>query len=438
MNAMNRFIVPGTYSLPKSGLIAVAQLALVLCGWTIKIPAPFVDGCQLWIAAGTFLIPWYFLQSRSEKPLFSYIWTVSFVLIFLHLIIAAITTFGGIDVRSVLIVAVATLFVSFIATIFMKNENVLLLLLSAMRLALVLVTITVILDLCGGDFFGGSFHQYVHYFLPIFRPVGMLGEPSFVGVFLAPFLFLMIVCTHYWKMYFGKFFTFCVFLIAMLCPSATLVVVLTGALLIRTFGALKSLNIGHMLKRFITPLLVIVALMGIWQQTFYKIISPVTERFTSLLYISSSDAQMLNGSSMILGVAIFVTRDAVTQHPFGFGMDRYIYANHRYGYQYTANPFFVENNARDGTSILLKFITEFGAVGISTAIYFFWALFRKYRVSAYADERLVILICSYILFAVSVRGVGYFSGGMVLAIGILVGLWKRPLLVRRDLVTGKL
>jgi len=166
-------------------------------------------------------------------------------------------------------------------------------------------------------------------------------------------------------------------------------------------------------------------------------LAPIVDRAGSLLVIFTEGSSVgANASSLILATAIFVTGATLVAHPFGMGVDRYIYANAEFGTQF-ASVQMLQVNARDGASILAKYLTEFGDLGAVLFVLFVFYLRRRFIRTPNKDLGIICAVSACIILANSVRGAGYFSGGIVLATGLLAGSFiKLGQMAKEDQLDG--
>jgi hypothetical protein len=414
---------PSIVTMLKSEVLAAVMFSLMLFAWASKIPAPLVDGGQIWAVVGLFLVPWYFLYRPQDIGLFLFIWAVSFLILCAHLTLSWFTTGYAIDARSVLVAVVFTMFMAFVAAFFSRREHLQAVLLLAMKIAIPIVFVPDMLDLFGVPI-GIRFHTYIHYFLPIYRPTGIMGEPSFIGVFLATPIFLMIVYPKIWQSVFGLPYTVMIVLIGFFSPSSTLVCAVAIALIFRFVRGITSLS--RLFRHVVLPAVMLVVIAVSLPDTTSRAIGPVAERFASISGMMNGEgSNKLNASGIILATAVLITRDALVSHPLGFGIDRYVYANDAYGLNYSS-VFYLAQNNRDGTSLLTKVLVEYGIFSILGFCILAFSLSRRSRGRDIEGFDLSISIASLILLTNCIRCAGYLFGGVVLAAGILVGLCLGP------------
>ena len=150
-----------------------------------------------------------------------------------------------------------------------------------------------------------------------------------------------------------------------------------------------------------------------------KIINPNTYK------ISKIDAIHLNVSTAVYINSLQVLNKTLRNYPFGLGMDNYEFIFKKYidlttketEYENSVNKAVLVLNQADASNNLVKLSTEFGI--FSLLIYLVLILFffnKKIKLEV------KIFLLTIILTQIFVRGAGYFNGGFILALLILIFL----------------
>ena len=120
-------------------------------------------------------------------------------------------------------------------------------------------------------------------------------------------------------------------------------------------------------------------------------------------------------SSAVFYRALNITIVAFLEKPFGWGFQNYEKAFIFYTKNYVTELSFLERyHLKDGTNNFFKLITEFGIFGFFLYILLFVALFKK-KISI--ENKLFLF--SFVITQ-SIRGAGYFNGGFVLFVFIIL------------------
>lgn len=122
-----------------------------------------------------------------------------------------------------------------------------------------------------------------------------------------------------------------------------------------------------------------------------------------------------NLSSKIYFHALVIAKKSIVEKPFGWGLNRY---NQAFNYFNKKQPSKVDMinvyNSKDGSNNLVKIIVEFGFFGIVFYLFIFLFLINN-KVS-------LELKLFYLPFVItqSLRGAGYFNGGFVLIVFLMI------------------
>jgi len=263
--------------------------------------------------------------------------------------------------------------------------------------------------------------EYHHFFLPIRSYSGFFGEPSHVGMFVAPFLFMFIFDNRTCRRYLGRTGTISLLGITLLCSSTTEFAAIALAV-VALIG--KQASQGKFLNLFIAG--VVAAALGVAALSIKKVAARVVGVVAakSLLSATHSDAAIsilafFKGAEMALyallhmplGVA-FLNMAALNVHSRVSHISRVLY----------------DLNSSDGSSILFKGICEFGYVFL---VFVVIAVFRNIvhlgrynRNDLRAFQNLLFLAIEFSIFTIFIRSGSYFQS--IVPISITALLLPRP------------
>ncbi|MGY3038084.1 hypothetical protein ACVIIV_007254 [Bradyrhizobium sp. USDA 4354] len=405
----------------RSSTIFGLALFFFLFTWGIKFD--FVLGTTpLWFYVS---IPLFLICIGRIGALtgFVLVAATTFALLLSHLYVATELTGmssagAGVDVRHIGIAVFASVTVACLAKGVLSVSSFEEAILLAVRIFLPVQLAVMIAQTALGYSSGNS--QYQHYFLPIERQGGILREPSHVGIMLSIPISILLQFPRRWIAEMGWLQSAILFMIVVLCPSATLIV----SVFLNIVVLLARSNRGRMV--LLAAMIVAPSLLSI--AYVLRDQNPIFERIIDLLDILSG---RINGhqnvSSIVYAKSVYVLQRVMESYPFGFGLDNYIFANWTYGFQLTTA--FGNINERDGSSAVLKFLTEFGGAGL---LLFLIVLVKHTRDAFGSGPRKMIgAIFLNLLIGNVIRGAGYFDGGFLLAFagaltGNLPSLHRRP------------
>ncbi|MDO8297972.1 MAG: hypothetical protein Q7T19_16235 [Caulobacter sp.] len=248
--------------------------------------------------------------------------------------------------------------------------------------------------------------DYQHYFLPMRRVSGLFLEPSHLGVALAIPVVFLVAYPKIWMARFRVGYTALFGLIALVCPSATLLATVVIAI------ALLGLRSG----RNAAALSILGALIFVWgSASVYenRDSDPIAMRiYQTAQAISGESPNNVNRSSMVLAKGFYIARRVLMEKPLGFGFDNASYANEDYGFEYGGREW--RENDKDLVSIYSKVAAEMGWIGLLALILGILFLVRaalRYKTEA---AGILSMIALGLLLANIVRGSGYFSQGVIL------------------------
>ena len=401
----------------------------LLALWGIKVPAPLVDGAQLWIVTDAIVAILFFYLNVKSMIQFFRIFITFFAVLMIHIILINALNIAPYSIRAFAVAFVLAFYCSFIYTVYQCCYYEVAIL-RAVKLFLVVFLGSQVADLIGVAFTEGA-HSYTHYFLPIWRAVGLLGEPSHVAITLAIPLSIYNIYPHLWRRHFGLKYTIILTIIVLLCPSSTILIIIGIFVL---WGVLKRNRAA-----FLRLSLVICALCAIVisiNAIAPDITDPLLERIESLYSLSDDgDDKYANQSSLIFATSAFVSYNSLLNYPFGVGIDNYFYAHNKYAPMYTI--YFTENNARDGSSFLFKLVTEIGVLPVLFLVVII--IYRRWHLAVYRSDAasFALVIAISILIANLIRGAGYFSAAIPIAISSFMHVFGPGLITsrRRSLVS---
>ena len=269
---------------------------------------------------------------------------------------------------------------------------------------------------------------YRHFFLPIKSYSGFFGEPSHVGIFAAPFLFMFIFDYRTCRRYVGTMGTVSLLGITLLCSSTTefaAIAFAIAALVVKQASRGKFLNLS---LAVLASLALGVAALSI-KKVAARVVGLVGAK--TLLSATSSDAAIsilafFKGAEMAfyallhmpLGVA-FLDMAALNGHARVSHISKFLY----------------QLNSSDGSSILFKGICEFGYVFL---IFVAIAVFKNVvhigrysRNDPRALQSLLFLAIEFSMFTIFIRSGAYFQSIVPISIAALLLRPKEILAPRR-------
>ncbi|WP_440912507.1 O-antigen ligase family protein [Candidatus Pelagibacter sp.] len=125
-----------------------------------------------------------------------------------------------------------------------------------------------------------------------------------------------------------------------------------------------------------------------------------------------------NGQSLTSAIhynALSILKRSIFEKPFGWGINRYNKAFEYFNNKYiNTNTRLKDYNNKDGTNNFVKIFVEFGIFGLSFYVLLFLFMFEK-KVSIELK-----LFYIPILITQSIRGAGYFNGGFILIVFLML------------------
>ena len=280
-----------------------------------------------------------------------------------------------------------------------------------LRLILVAIMVSIVID-HGLGVLGMKSSVYPHYFLPIDRRSGFFGEPSFIALGMGPFIFMAMFNFGLFRRYLGLSSLGLIVLIAVLCPSATLIGIglLSGAIVIfhRTLKGRGFGLIGGAL---------LVSILG----AAIIVIPAVAHRFTGVLAGDNSSLLLeQNMSTLVFIKGRQMATYAIQHFPLGVAfMDMESLQTHAsvsraFEYLYTLN-------SNDGSSILFKGISEFGIMFVLVSLLAAWRFLRAmFRDDGNSLFNMLVLSLQFAAFSHFIRGSSFFDGLVTIGFSIFV------------------
>lgn len=273
----------------------------------------------------------------------------------------------------------------------------------------------IIIDICLGGL--GLVHTtYFNYFLPIGSYSGLFAEPSHVGMFISPFVFMAIFDYGAYRRYMGALGIISLIGIAFLCPSTTEMAALALAAAAFT---IKQATRGHF--GYLLVAIAIIAIVGIAVLR----IPMIQSRITGVLFPKNS-LLLLNDNA--LSVLVFfkgleMARYGLAHVPLGVAFLNMAALNN-YASISHLSPILYRLNSADGSSILFKGICEFGylflLLGAIWMTKIILHILRYDRHDDYSFEKLVALALEFSMLTFFFRSATYFQGVVPIALSALI------------------
>ena len=143
-------------------------------------------------------------------------------------------------------------------------------------------------------------------------------------------------------------------------------------------------------------------------------------KITDFFTINNKIDLRTNLSTEVYQVSLFVTKKAILEKPFGYGINNYELAFEKYISEYNIhNVETAHLNKKDGSTNFAKIVTEFGIF----SIFLFYFLF-SFVLSKNIDIKMKIFFIIPIFLQLFVRGVGYFNAGFLLFLFYAFIIWR--------------
>lgn len=273
----------------------------------------------------------------------------------------------------------------------------------------------IMIDICLGGL--GLVHTtYFNYFLPIGSYSGFFAEPSHVGIFLSPYIFMAIFDYGAYRHYLGRLGIISLIGIGFLCPSTTEVAAIALA---AAASVIKQGTRGRIWYLVFATASIAVAGVAILR------IPSIQTRISGVLFPQNS-LLLLNDNA--ISVLVFfkgleMARYALAHVPLGVAFLNMTALNTHANISHLS-PILYRLNSSDGSSILFKGICEFGYVFLLLAV--IWVtkiaihIFRYDRQDGYRLEKLVALAFEFSILTFFFRSATYFQGVVPIALAALI------------------
>lgn len=259
-------------------------------------------------------------------------------------------------------------------------------------------------------FAGITTNVYPHYFLPIERRSGLVSEPSFVALWLSPYLFMIGHNFAMFKRYLGLSSLCMVLAIMILCPSATLIAILA---LTMTILATEYLLRGSAFGLF-ASLLTLSVVLGV-----IIALPDVADRVNGVIG-ADAGAKDQNMSSLVFVKGRQMASYALLNMPLGVSFQDMASLTQYSDVAYL-NKTIWSLNSDDGSSILFKGICELGILFLLVACVALWRFLKNILSDARGSMfTLVVLSFQFSAFAHFLRASSYFDGVIVIGLAVCV------------------
>jgi hypothetical protein len=253
---------------------------------------------------------------------------------------------------------------------------------------------------------------YQNYLLPIPAFTGLFTEPSHFALALSPFVFMLLIDFDGFRRHVGLPFVGVLVVLALLCPSGTLIGITALAACIWFSASALRMRIGGLAG---------VVILGMVVGLVTVFVPEISERVFGVLSANAYDPLgEQNLSALLFEKGKQMAEYALWNFPLGVAfLDMAILAPYA-PVSYVADVVFYLNS-QDGSSILFKGICELGILFIVFAVAAFVRFFKAAtRANTFAN--LVVLSFQFSLFAHFIRAGSYFQG--CLAIGLAVCIFE--------------
>jgi hypothetical protein len=258
-------------------------------------------------------------------------------------------------------------------------------------------------------YLGLNSFEYWGYFLPLPRFSSVFAEPSHLAIALSPY-FLYSICANEMsegrEQWWGDR-VLCL-VIFILCPSSTLLILISLSFVIKYLYFSKSRVVG----------IFILVIMFLGISPFFSYIPGVSERFYDfyeIIFDGSSVDVTMNASTLLFVKGLQSAQFSLENYPLGVGAFNMAFSSEQTDVS-LLNYFYETENSEDGTSILFKLIAEFGIVGILLAIYAFYKFHKCMKVGGEAYLMACLLAA---FFASCLRGTSYFDGVVIISFALI-------------------
>ena len=127
--------------------------------------------------------------------------------------------------------------------------------------------------------------------------------------------------------------------------------------------------------------------------------------------------ESLNLTTQVYVRSFYILLESIKEKPFGWGLNNYYLASNEYRYKVPfINPATIFLNSRDASNNFVKLIVEFGVFGL-----FLLILITFICLNQNIDYKSKIFFMPIIITQL-IRGAGYFNGGFLIGICIIIVL----------------
>jgi len=276
-------------------------------------------------------------------------------------------------------------------------------------------------------FYGrANYPRYKHYFLPIIRVPGFAEEPSHLALAMSLPIFLSILYGHYFSQKKNNHFRKILFLICVLCPSFTLILIITLAILFNFFLNYRK-KISYLIFRFLLiftiPLLAyyIFSVNITTENSENPILIRIVHTRDLFLGRLSVVATEQSSSATFFYKGFELARSSLERYPFGTGINN-LHINNHLSTVSRLSPSYSERHSRDGSSFLFKFVGEFGYFAVLLILIVFIMSFRSLllKKKIKSTEFFLRILPVYCFLCYWIRGMGYFDGLVIFLFSYLL------------------
>tara|TARA_S200000501_G_scaffold271423_2_gene255169 strand:+ start:831 stop:2105 length:1275 start_codon:yes stop_codon:yes gene_type:complete len=268
-----------------------------------------------------------------------------------------------------------------------------------------------ILQIMSNKIFGFPNFRYENLLLNIPRVSGIFSEPSHLAISLSPFYFIITTNFTYFIKTFSKKLFFVLLIIFLLCPSATLFMIIFISLLLKTISML-SMSIKKLSYFFVLSFVSVFSIYFI-----FLVSTSVSERIIPVFsFFNGLNIQSINNISALAYLKGYqMANHGLSNYPLGVGLNNMKILNEESTIS-NINELLYTLNSADGSSMLFKAVSELGIFGVLLFIISFLIILKLIRNNTKILEQAFLFN-----FLISgVRGSTYFDGGLLIGMSILI------------------
>jgi hypothetical protein len=259
-----------------------------------------------------------------------------------------------------------------------------------LRLVLIVMAAAVALEI-GSMLADLGYPVYQNYLLPIPAFSGLFTEPSHFGLALSPFVFMLLIDFNAFRQHVGTAFVGVIAVLAVLCPSATLIAVFSLAACFSLSASAWRMKIGG---------IAVVVVLGIALGLAVMFVPEISSRVGGVLSANAYDPfGEQNLSALLFEKGKQMAEYALANFPLGVAFLNMVILAPYAPVSHLADVVFYLNS-QDGSSILFKGICELGILFIVFAAAAFMRFFRA-ATRANKFPELVMLSFQFALFVCS-------------------------------------